>query len=117
VEVPTIVKSRNLDAETVGKAAYIYDAGKRVLLRQERDFSQVFNAQDGSTTFELFDVEDARFEYYFFDKEKNVFTWKDDWIGQGSLPLAVRMILELEEANGNSRFIKTVSIPSSEKSD
>jgi hypothetical protein len=55
-------------------------------------------------------VKSLKFQYYFYDKEKKEFLWKDEW-QKTELPLAVRVELYLEDDAGAYRFTRTAEIP------
>jgi prepilin-type N-terminal cleavage/methylation domain-containing protein len=106
-EFPGFVESA-IVGETVGKISYVFDAGRRRVLRISSDYSQVCTEGQGSTQTMLAGVRDLRFSYYFYDTEKGRFRWIDEWLSSG-IPSAVRMELMLTESP--DYIVKTVTIP------
>lgn len=116
LEFATLVKSNDLKIKTVGRAAYFYEPEDGVLKRRQDDFSQIYNKDEGRITKSIANIKSFKFQYYFFDKEKNKYAWADEWIGRAGLPLAVRMELELDDGKQIHKFHKysqTVEIPAS----
>jgi len=112
LEFATILNSPALHKRTVGKVVYFYDPYEKILNREEKDFSQIYENKKGSIQQSIRDVKSLRFRYYFYDAERKEYLWQDEWESE-ELPLAVRIQLELEYGTENNKFVKTVNIPTS----
>lgn len=110
IELAALVKSRKLQAKTVGSVIYIYDPAARTFTRMERDFSRIYDSAEGIALQSIKDVKSLKFRYYFYDSQKKEYLWQEEWAGEG-LPLAVRMELELANDGQYNMFTRTVSIP------
>lgn len=108
--VPTLVNSVRLKISSVGLVTYAYDQQSGVLNRQSKDFSQLYNPQEDSSVSLLKNIASFKFEYYYFDTQKQEYTWKEEWLGAG-LPLAVRVTLSLNDYSGTDKITRTISIP------
>lgn len=111
-EFSTLVSSQRLNKKTVGQVVYSYDPMKKTLNREQRDFSQVYNEENGPITISLKDVTRLKFQYYFYDDEAKEYYWLDEWF-EKTLPLAVRIELVLNGGKQSTKFTKTVTIPAS----
>jgi type II secretory pathway pseudopilin PulG len=111
LELTAIVNSPNLSVSTVGKIIYLYDNADKLLQREVKDFSQIYNGQDGIVTLRLNNIKSLKFEYYYYDKKRNEYLWEKEWTGKSDLPLAIRLTLQLNTSDQDNKFIKTVSIP------
>ena len=55
-------------------------------------------------------IKSFKFEYYYYDKPKQEYVWKEDWQGP-DLPLAVRADFKLNDSSENETIIRTFNIP------
>lgn len=110
LEVPTQVSSLRLKINSVGRVVYAYDQQSGVLSRQSEDISQLYSHQEAEPAILLKNIEFFKFEYYYFDTQKQDYFWKKEWPGKG-IPLAVRIGLSLNDASGNDKIIRTINIP------
>lgn len=108
----SIVDSDNIADNTPGEIVYSYNAWSKSILRQQRDFSQLYLDSSGRVQHILDGVVSVRFLYYFYEQKKNKFLWVDEWIDKDTLPVAVRVELELEDADSIKKYIRTIYIPS-----
>jgi prepilin-type N-terminal cleavage/methylation domain-containing protein len=108
--IPTLVSSSRLKSRTVGQATYSYDRQSGWLTRQANDFSQCYSHQEDNPIALLKDIEFLKFEYYYFDLQKQEHIWKEEWQEMG-FPLAVRVSLKLNDSTGTDKIIRTISIP------
>jgi hypothetical protein len=112
-ETAAFVNSPTLRITSPGKVGYFFDRGSGVIYRQQRDISQLYLKEEGRTVVMLSNVKDARFSYYFYDKEIKDYVWDYTWAGQ-ELPRAVRLEIQWDDGRQVSEFTRTVSIPVSE---
>jgi len=110
LEFPAMVNSPRLNAKTVGRVIYEYNPDARILIRKQTDFPGIYSAGEVSPKQSLKDIKNAKFLYYFYDKEKKEYVWLEEW-SRDDLPLAVKMELEFGGQEKNSKFIRTFSIP------
>lgn len=109
LEFAALVDSPHLPSETVGKVIYFFDRGKKALIRQELDFSQIYNRESGRMSEVLRNVRSLKFEYYFFDKIRNEYVWLQRW-DQPKLPLSVKIEVECDDQEGPSVFRRRVDL-------
>lgn len=110
IEFPTLVDSLVLGNDSLGQVIYSYDYAGGVVRRRERDFSQIYNNEKGTITEPLKNVKSLEFKYYRYDQEEKEYIWEDEWPRE-TVPLAVRIRLELNEGVQDVKFTKTVFIP------
>ncbi|MDD5129680.1 MAG: type II secretion system protein GspJ [Candidatus Omnitrophica bacterium] len=108
--IPTQVFSVNLKIRSMGLVTYSYDQQSGTLSRLANDFSQLYSRQENDAAVILRNVKYFKFEYYFFDKQQQKYTWKEEWPG-ASVPLAVRVILSLDDSSEADKIIRTINIP------
>lgn len=107
----TLVVSPRLNAKTVGRAVYGYDSGRKTFSREIFDFSDIFSGQEGFSRQVLVNVKSCEFKYYTFSPADKKYLWSDEWAASESLPLAVKMELEIGDGT-QGKVIKYVFIPS-----
>lgn len=112
IEFATLVNSSRLNKRTVGLVTYSYDPMTEVLDREEKDFSQIYNDEEGIITLSLKNVASLGFQYYFYDEERREYLWDDEWRKE-KLPLAIRISLEFNDGTQTNKVTKTVSLPAS----
>ena len=110
IEFASLINSRQLKKRTVGQVIYFYDTSVGILKREQRDFSQVFTGQEGLVTWALINFKSLKLQYYVYDREKKEYLWQEECL-TGTMPLAVRIDLELKDGTQIHKFTKTVSIP------
>ena len=108
VSFAALLNSPRLNKRTVGELSYIYEAQKGVLNRQERDYSHLYNQDEGIVRTALTDIKSLEFKFYVYDKAEKKYLWLEEFDRAG-LPLAVRMDLELE--GGWEKVVQTFNIP------
>ncbi len=108
--IPTLVFSPRLKIKSLGSVDYFYDPQAGFVYRQTKDFSQLYNRQQESPVLLLKEIRFFRFEYYYFDAEKQTYLWQEEWLSTG-LPLAVRVVLGFNDSDENNQFIRTISVP------
>lgn len=104
----TLLYSPQLEKRTVGEVAYAYHQG--MLERRERDFSQIYNEQEGSSRPVLKNLDFCKFIYYAYDKEAKDYFWKESW-AEEQMPLAVRIELGYKDELGTHALSRTVNFP------
>jgi len=110
IEFASLINSRQLKKRTIGQVIYFYDTSVEILKREQRDFSQVFTGQEGLVTWALINFKSLKLQYYVYDREKKEYLWQEECL-TGTMPLAVRIDLELKDGTQIHKFTKTVSIP------
>jgi hypothetical protein len=109
LEIPTLVDSLNLKNRSIGLAAYNYDQQSGCLARQQKDYSQLYSRQEGNSVILLKGLQLFKFEYYYYDKQKEEYLWLEEWSQEG-IPLAVRVVLNLEGQAENEKIIRTIAV-------
>ena len=110
-EFATLVNSQRLEKTTVGKVKYKYDYSKSEIMREQMDYSNIYNSESGIGRTAARNIKSMKFNYYIYDDEKQEYIWRDEYTGQQGLPAAVRIELELKNNDQTNKFTKTVSIP------
>ena len=110
LEFATLTGSAGLKGRTVGQVSYLYEPAREMLIRRQRDYSQVYSDAEGKAEDGVRNIKSVRFKYYFYSKEKNEYYWQEESL-TGAIPLAVRIELELEDEKQLSKFARTVTIP------
>lgn len=108
----------------VGRVAYFFDKEKKTLCKEEKNFPDIIQDKE-----ESFDIqkkeEDAKvkvlfehlsgleFSYCYLDNATGNYKWKDDWKKeeQDSIPVAVRIKIELKKEMNQEDFERLVFIP------
>ncbi|MFH0918328.1 MAG: type II secretion system protein GspJ, partial [Candidatus Omnitrophota bacterium] len=103
--IPTLAFSPRLKASTLALVAYTYDQQTGSLSRQPKDFSQLYSRQEEDPVILLKNIESFKFEYYYFDTQKQEYIWKEEPLGAG-LPLAVRVSISLNGYSETDKIIR-----------
>lgn len=110
IEVPTLVRDASTGRKTIGKVVYSYDPGSWSVIREARDFSQIYSGGRGVVTEQLRNVKSLKFSYYFYNALEEEYVWHDEYLKEQP-SLVVRLELEFYYKGRDIRFIKTVVIP------
>ena len=70
IEVPTLVKDPSSGKKTIGRVVYSYDPASGLVIREAKDFSQLYSGGRGAVTQQLRNVENMRFSYYFYNERE-----------------------------------------------
>lgn len=112
LEFPTLVHSVRLQKRTVGQIGYFFDSASGSLKRTEKDLTHITEDEKGLVMDVLSEVRDIKFSYYFYNKEKNLYEWSEEWT-EKDLPVAVRVKIRVEDDGERKELAKTISIPAS----
>ena len=107
---PSIIKSQRLEGRTIGQVIYIYDSRTGLLKRQQKDYSQIYNAEEAASSADLKNIKSLVFQYYVYDKERKEYFWHDEPLPE-QIPQAVRIEFESQDGAKTISFTKTVTIP------
>jgi prepilin-type N-terminal cleavage/methylation domain-containing protein len=110
LEFATIVKSTTLQLNTIGQILYVYNQQEQQLDRIQRDYSQIYSNEQGLSQSILGHLKSLKFYYYIQEKNSKERVWVQE-SPVDSIPLAVRMELQLTHGTETSEFTRTVSIP------
>ena len=97
-------------ASGIGQVSFTYDPDHHTVLRESKDYSQLYEEHPGTQSVLLKNV--ASFELSYFSKEpmENAHSWSDSWKPDPKkLPLAVRISFTLEGVPEKQE--RTVFIP------
>ncbi len=108
--LPTLVTSAKFPDRLPGEALYVYDESKNQLDKQIRDYSDIYNDDQGLAQPLLKNLNSLKFSYYFFEAEKKYYSWVDEWKNEG-LPNAVRVEIEVKDGDKIRQFSRTIAIP------
>lgn len=110
LELDSLVASKRFSGKPPGKIAYVYNEQTNILSRKAKDYSAVYNDEDGMVIPVLKNIQSLIFTYYFFDAQNKDFRWLEEWKREG-LPRAVRVELEIKDGEKFKKFTRTVTIP------
>lgn len=112
VEFAAPVNSLRLKSRSVGKIVYFYDNQTDKLSRELLDFSHISSGDHGRVQGLLGNVKGLKFTYYYYDAPTKEYIWKDEALkDEKTLPLAVRIELELEAGGKTESYVRTINIP------
>ena len=93
----------------IGQVSIFFDASKKVLVKQEANWSDLYKEAPGRTRILLQGVHSFHIQYFSFDALEDAYLWMDEWDPtKKHLPLAARFICEME--NGASPLIFTFPV-------
>jgi prepilin-type N-terminal cleavage/methylation domain-containing protein len=110
-EFPTLVDSQRMKKKTVGKAIYSYDTMSKTVIKEERDYSNIYRNSVGVIAQTLTGVRSLKFFYYYYNEELKDYVWVEEWSDEAGTPLSVKMVLEFEEGDDVATYTRTVDIP------
>ncbi|MBI3602538.1 MAG: prepilin-type N-terminal cleavage/methylation domain-containing protein [Candidatus Omnitrophica bacterium] len=110
LEFATIVNSPTLHRNTIGQILYVYDQETKQLERIQRDYSQIYSAEEGLAQPPLSNLKLFKFFYYIQNENSKERVWVQE-SPVDRVPLAVRIELQLTYGTETSKFTRTVSIP------
>ncbi len=95
-----------------GQVDYVYDAGQKAILREERDLNALHKEKEPRVTRVLERVEACEISYFYEDKSRQAFAWNDSWIPEKpeSMPTAVRFTFEIERDGQRHSFRRTAPV-------
>lgn len=106
----SIIKSQRLEGRTIGQVLYTYDSRTGLLNRQQKDYSQIYNAEEAAPSAMLKNIKSLVFQYYVYDKERKEYFWHNEPLAE-QIPRAVRLELEFLDGAKTYGFTKTAAIP------
>jgi prepilin-type N-terminal cleavage/methylation domain-containing protein len=85
------------------------DSGKKTFVRGIVSLSDIIRGKEaeGYSQKPLFALDDLRLEYYYYDRIKAKYEWKDAWSKDDGAFIAVRLHLIIN----NEDYVKTIFIP------
>ncbi|HOW42507.1 MAG TPA: type II secretion system protein [Candidatus Omnitrophota bacterium] len=119
LEFPILLQSRDLQKRTVGKVVYVFNPEAMTVGRAQLDYSALFRTEEPVFARALPRVIQCVFSFYMIDPQTKETYWADDFSAEKgmSLPLAIRIELEVHHGESVQRFVRTVSIPVSQTDD
>lgn len=95
----------------IGQIGYSYDAGKKSVLRQTKNLSQVYQDKPARAQVVLMDAADFNISYFYHDPSDGVFKWQAVWDPRdGSLPIALRFRWKAVESGRTRSFERTFAV-------
>lgn len=101
-----------IDSE-LNRVTYFFEKGSKIILRRCDKFKDIKLAKRNKEEMVskpiqfLNGVSEFNFSYFYFDSEKGIYLWKEEW-EENILPLAVKINITLQ----NETYSKTIFIPS-----
>ena len=112
IEFPAIVNSQRLEKRTIGQVVYSCKPTQEIVIREERDFSHIYEEDDGEVTQAVSGVESLTFQYRYYNSEIKEYVWVDEWERE-KLPTAVKIELEFNDGSEIKKITRTIDIPNS----
>ncbi|MBN2119665.1 MAG: hypothetical protein JW734_01240 [Candidatus Omnitrophica bacterium] len=97
-----------------GQVAYYLDSKAKKIIKEKRNLSHIYKEAQGSVQEVLSKVSSLNFEYYYYDSLRKEYFWLDEW-EEESLPLAVRVRLEITGKDKVYKIIRTFNVPLGKK--
>jgi prepilin-type N-terminal cleavage/methylation domain-containing protein len=110
LSLATLVTSSRFSGRSPGEIVYVYNAQADTLDRKLKDYSAVYNNEEGLGLPVLKNLHSLEFSYYFFDAQSKDYRWQGEWKKEG-LPFAVRLEFEIKDGEKFKKFTRTVTIP------
>ncbi len=100
----------------VGRVSYFYDEASKSIQRRQENPSEIFEEKPPSPVILLENISSFQFQYYEWDPDERIYTWKEEWKEEGEeregkRPFAVKVELILENQGRGRRLEKTFPIP------
>ncbi len=96
----------------LGQVAYRYDAGARVIVREEKDYSEFSNDKPARARPALTGVDACALSYLVYDEQQKKYAWADFWAGEaGQAPAAVRFTCTVTREGRTRRAVETLYVP------
>lgn len=92
---------------------YSLDASQKIIFCTVDKLADILESKEKNETLQskplsfISAVDKLSFSYFYFDLQKNAYSWKEDW-QEGSLPLAVKLEITV---NNSSSYATTIFIP------
>ena len=85
----------------IGQVRYFFSASARAILRETKDFSQLYREASGKTDRMLEHVHSFEAAYLTYNSNDSSFEWNSSYAPAtpGDLPLAVKLIYRMEDAS------------------
>jgi len=94
----------------IGQVTYYYDKINRQLVREHKNYSQLYKGDMGFRQELLKDIDYLRFSYYFYDEKAREYLWIETW-REDYLPLAVRIELGFDNEQQPNRITRSINLP------
>lgn len=122
VRFPALIRSAGKEGikTEIGEVRYTFDRRNKTIARGQRTYSQIYRDRDNLSRTIAENIESIQFEYYTYKQERKKYSWESKWQEQDetfgeqqkpSLPLAVRIQVEIKERGKPRTIIRTIWIP------
>ncbi|MFC1709580.1 type II secretion system protein J [Candidatus Omnitrophota bacterium] len=123
ISFPTIgqFQWKDVKKEGIGRISYFFDRTTDTLKTTQSNYSQAYQNKVSYERELVKGIESLSFKYYSYDSAEKVFFWASSWqyggdgnfgvVAEKSIPLAVKVELEIQDGRLNRKFQKTVFIP------
>ena len=96
----------------IGQARYFYDSDKKLIVREEKNVSQLYAQKGYSSKVLLQHIESFQLSFLFKDREENKFKWRGDWpVSEKYLPIAVQFNFTQDQSGTLRSVNKVFEIP------
>lgn len=107
--------------EGIGEVTYAYDPGKLVILREQKNMSEIYREKEEKKEGKRFEgtlilerILSMSFQYYGLDPVEKEYLWQKEWEEMDQkigLPFAVRVEIDFEEEGEKRHLTRTITIP------
>lgn len=106
---PDRVSFLSFSGDSVCRFIYIFDPAEKKLSRRQEGFESVLeeDIEGKYTEKKVADLDGLEFSYLYYDKDKDEYSWKDEWPKDDGKATAVKIKAKI----GNQEYEKTVFIP------
>jgi len=120
ISFPSLVNmpaGKNGFSQGMGKVTYLYDKQEKAIKRNYIDYRLLNSLKGPAPRVLVNNVQELRFAYYFFSRDKQQFFWTDRWPPSDMkevlcvYPQAVRLTMVLDMGRTTQTRTKTVNIP------
>ena len=106
-----VTPGSSLPQETgIGQVVYRFDKSNKQIIRERRNYSQIYKGSGGSRQELLSGIDSLSFNYYFYDQQAREYVWLEEW-QEDNLPEAVRIELEFDDGQQSRSIIRSITLP------
>jgi len=93
----------------IGQLVYYYDRASKQLIKEEKNYSQLYKGDSGAKQELLKQINSLEFSYYYYDQESREYLWLPVW-QEDYLPLAVRIELEFDNGKQLENITRSIDL-------
>jgi hypothetical protein len=94
----------------IGQVVYYYDRANKQLIKEQRNYSQLYKGDSGAKQELLKQINSLEFSYYYYDQESREYLWLPVW-QDDYVPQAVRIKLEFDDGKQLKNITRSIDLP------